>query len=80
MLHMLDDRQRIFAEALQGDTGDDLPFPVHLSDAAALVGGQLYARHVLEQHGHAAVVLDDDLLEIGQAFEVAAPAHGMPNA
>ena len=65
ILHVLDHRQRVLAEALQRDSGDDLPLPVHLGDAAALVGGQLDARHVLEQHGHAALVLDHDLLEVG---------------
>ena len=38
ILHVLNHRERILAEALQRNAGDDLPFPVHLGDAAALVG------------------------------------------
>ena len=75
ILHVLDDRQRILAEALQRDAGDDLPFPVHFGDAAALVGRELDAGHVLQQHRDALVVLNHDLLEIGEALDVAAPAH-----
>ena len=73
---MLDHRQRILAEALQRDAGDDLALPVHLGDAAALVRRQLDTGHVLEQHRHAAVALDHDLLKVGEVLDVAAPAHG----
>ena len=47
ILHVLDDRQRILAEALQRDAGDDLALAVHFGDAATLVGRELDARHVL---------------------------------
>ena len=75
-LHVVDHRKRILAEALQHDAGDGLTFTVHLGDAAALVGGQLDPGHVLQQHRDAAFVLDHDLLDVGQALEIAASAHG----
>ena len=76
LLDVLDDGERVLAEALQHDAGDDLALAVQLGDAAPLVRGELDARHVPEQHRHAAVALDDDLLEIGEALDVAAAAHG----
>ena len=66
LLDVLDDGERILAEALQHDAGDDFALAVQLGDAAALVRRQLDARHVAQQHRHAAVVLDHDLLEIGR--------------
>ena len=62
---VFDDGERVLAEALQSDTGDDLALSVHLGDAAPLVGCEFNSRHVLEQHGYAPVALDDDLLEVG---------------
>ena len=73
---VVDDRERVLAGALKGDAADNLALPVHFGDAAALVGGELDARHVLEQHRNAALVLDDDLLEVGQVLDIAAAAHG----
>ena len=75
VLDVADHRERVLAEALQRDAGDDLALAVHLGDAAPLVRGELDAGHVLEQDRHAALALDHDLLEIGQALDVAAPAH-----
>ncbi len=74
--HVVDDRERVLAGALKGDAADNLALAVHFGDAAALVGGELDARHVLEQHRNAALVLDDDLLEVGQVLDIAAAAHG----
>ena len=75
MLDVADNGQRVLAEPLQRNAGNDLAFPVHFGDAATFVGRELDPRHVLEQHRHAAVALDDDLLEVGQVLDVAAAAH-----
>ena len=74
-LYVVDHRQRIFAEALKRDAGDNLAFPVHFGDAAAFVRSQLDTRDIFQLNRDAALVLDHDLFEIGQALEVAAPAH-----
>ena len=75
ILDVADHRERILSEALQHDAGDDLALAVHLGDAAAFVGSKLDPGHVPEQHRHAALILDDDLFQVGQALDVAAPAH-----
>ena len=75
VLDVLDHRQRILAEALERDAGDDLPFPVQLGQAAAFVGHELHARDVLQKHRHAALILDDDVLDVLEARDIAAPAH-----
>ena len=70
-----DDVERVGAEALQGDAAGHLAFAVELGDAAPLVGPKLDAGDVLEQHRRAAVGLDDDAFEVGDALDVAAAAH-----
>ncbi len=75
ILDVLDDGERVLAEALQHDAGDDFALAIQFGDAAALVRRELDARHIAQQHRHAAFVLDDDLLEIGEALDVAASAH-----
>ena len=66
LLDVLDDGERILAEALQHDAGHRFALAVHLGDAAALVRRQLDARDVAQQYRDALVALDDDLLEIGR--------------
>ena len=66
ILDMLDYGQGILAEALEHDAGDDLAFPVHFGDAAPFIGRKLDPRHVFQQHRHALVVLNNDLLEVGR--------------
>ena len=44
---VVDDRERVLAEALKRDADDDLALAVQFGDAAAFVGGELDARHVL---------------------------------
>jgi hypothetical protein len=75
LLDVGDNGKRILAVALDRDAGDDLAFAVELGDAAAFVGRQLDARHVLDQHGRAALRLEHDAFDVGNALEVAAPAH-----
>src|SRR5262249_56947755 len=66
-LDAVDDRQGVLAEPLQSDAGNDLALAVEFADAAPLVGSELHARDVAQQHRHAAIALDDDLLQVGQA-------------
>ena len=75
LLDVVDDGERVGAGALQGDAARHLAFAVELGNAAPLVRADLDARNVLEQHGGAAVHLDDDLLEVARAFEIAAATH-----
>ena len=63
------------AEALQDDAARDLALAVELGDAAALVGRQLDARHVAQQHRRAAIGLEHDLLDVLDATQIAAAAH-----
>ena len=75
VLDVADHGQRVLAKPLKRNAGNDFAFPVHFRDAATFVRRELDPRHVLEQHRHAAVALDDDLLQVGQALDVAAAAH-----
>ena len=68
LLDAVDDVERIGAEALQHDAARHLPFAVELGQAAALIGPELDARHVLHQHGRAALVLEHDLLQVGDTL------------
>ena len=60
---------------MQNDASNGFSFAIHLGNAAALIRRQLNARHVAQQHRHAALALDNDLLKIGEALDVAATAH-----
>src|SRR5665647_987926 len=75
VLDVLDDGERVLAEALQHDAGNNFSLAVHFGDAAALVRRQFDARDVAQQHRHAALVFHHDLLEIGEVLDVAASAH-----
>jgi len=74
VLDVADHGQCVFPKPLQRYAGDDLAFAVHLGDTPALVGREFDPCHVLKQHRHAALSLDDDLLEVGQALDIAAIA------
>ena len=75
LLDAVDDMQRVLAVALQGDAADHLALAVEFGDAAALVGAELHARHVAQQHRGAALHLERDLLEILGVAQIAAAAH-----
>src|SRR5262249_50809271 len=62
-------------EPLQGDAGDDFALAVHFRDAPALIRSEFDAGYVLEQHRQAAIILDHDLLKVGQALDIATSAH-----
>ena len=76
ILHICDDRKRVLAKALNRNPRNDLAFPVKLGDAAPFVRCELDPGHVSQQYGHAAVVLDDDLLQVGNVLDIAAAANG----
>ena len=75
VLDVADHGECVFAEPLQHDAGNHLAFTVHLGDAATFVRRELDACHVLEQHRDTPVALDDDLLQVGQALDIAAAAY-----
>ena len=68
VLDVADHGERVLAEALQHDAGDDLALAVHFRDAAPLVRRELDPGDVPEQDRHAALALDHDLLEVGEAL------------
>ena len=74
LLDVVDDVERIRAEALQHDAARDLALAVQLGDAAPLVGAELDARHVAQQHRRAAVGLQHDVAEIVDALQIALAA------
>ena len=75
LLDVVDDIERVGAEALQDDAAGDLALAVEFGQAPAFVRSQLDPRHVLQENRRAALVLEDDLLQIGDALQIAAPAH-----
>ncbi len=76
ILHICDDRKGVLAKALNRNPGNDFAFSVKFGDAAPLIGGEFDTGHISQQHGHAAVALDDDLLQVGYALDIAATANG----
>ena len=68
------DCERVLAGALQSDAGDGFALPVDLGDAAPLVGYEFDARNVAQEDRHPAVAFHHDLLQIGEAFHIAAAA------
>ena len=72
---VVDDGQRIGAEALQRDAACRFAVAVEFGDAAPFIARKFNAGHVLKQHRGAAVRLHDDIFDVVDAFEVAATAH-----
>ena len=75
VLDVVDDGQRIGAEALQRDAARHFAVAVEFGDAATFVAGKFNAGHVLQQYRGAAVGLHDDIFDVIDAFEVATTAH-----
>ena len=75
VLDVVDDLKRVGAEALQHDAARHFAVAVELGEAAPFVGAELDPRDVLKQHRRTAVVLEHDLSQIGNAFQIAAAAH-----
>ena len=66
---------RVLAKACHCDAADNFALAVELGDAAALLRHQLDARHVAHQHRRAALGLYHEVLQVGDAAQVAAAAH-----
>ena len=66
---------RVGAEALQHNAAGDFAVAVELGEAAPFVGAKLDARHILKKNGRSTVILQHDLLQVGDAFKVTAAAH-----
>jgi hypothetical protein len=75
VLHVSDDRKCILPEALNRNPRNDLAFSVKFGDAAPLIGRELDAGDVSEQHRDATVVLDHDLFQVGYVLHIAAAAN-----
>src|SRR2546423_1838749 len=73
LLDIVDDIERVDAEALQDDAACHLAFAIELGEAAAFVRPQLDPRHILYENRRAAVVLEHDFLQIGNALQIPAP-------
>ncbi len=74
-LDPLDDAQGVRAEALQDDAAGDLAVTVHLCEAAPLVRPQFDAGDIPDPQGGATGGLQHDVLDVGDASEVAPPPH-----
>ena len=75
LFHVLDDIERIDAEALQHDTAGHFALPVQFGDAAPLVRAKLDARDVAQQHRRPVARLQHDIAEVVDAFQVALAAN-----
>ena len=75
VLDVGDDGKRVLPVALHRDAGDDLALAVELRHTAALVGRHFNARHILYQDGGSAFCFEHDQFNVGDAFQIAAPAH-----
>ncbi len=63
------------AGTLNRDAARHLALAVQFRNAAPLIAREFDAGDILQQHGRAAVYLDDDVLDIGDAFEIPSAAH-----
>src|SRR5882757_7372315 len=63
-------------KALNCYSGNDLSFPVEFGDATPLIGREFDTGHILQQNRHAAVGLDDNLLQVGDVLHIAATTYG----
>src|SRR4051794_20366885 len=74
-LDALDDIERIGPEALQDDPARDFTLAIQLGKAAPFVGAELDPRNVSHPQGRAVLSFQDNVLDVGDALQVAAPAH-----
>jgi hypothetical protein len=75
LFHVVDHIERVGAEALQHDAARDFALAIEFGQAAPFVGSEFDARHVRKQHRRSAVVLEHDLLQIGNALQVSPSSH-----
>ena len=74
LLDVLDDVERVHAEALQHDAAGDLAFAIQFGDAAPFVGAEFDPGDVPQQHRRAVVHLQHDVAEVVDALDVALSA------
>ena len=70
LLDVLNDVERVDAEALQHDAARDLALSVQFGDAAPLVGADLNPGDVAQQYGRAITHLQNDVAEVVDALQV----------
>ena len=75
LLDALDDVEGVGAEALQHDAAGDLAFTVHLGNAAPLVRPEFDPGDIPDTQRGAGIGLQRDVLDVGDALQVTAPAH-----
>ena len=75
LLHVLNDVERVDAEALQHDAAGDLALAIQFGDAAPLVRTELDAGNVTQQHRRAAIGLEHDVAEVVDARQIALAAN-----
>ncbi|MNI07075.1 hypothetical protein D3C73_600780 [compost metagenome] len=74
-LGIIDDRQCIGTEPLKHDAACDFAFTVEFGDPPPFVGNQFDPCNITEPERRAAHRLQNDVLDIGYALQIAAPAH-----
>ncbi len=74
-LDVVDDIERVGAEALQHDAAGDLAIAVEFGEPPAFIRSKLYLCHVANENRRAAVALENDFLQIPYALEIATPTH-----
>src|SRR5262249_43245150 len=74
LLYVIDDVERVDAEALQHNAARHLAFAIEFGQAAPFIRAKLDPRDILQKHRGSAVILEHDLLQIGNALEVSATA------
>src|ERR1700694_2289331 len=74
-LHIVDDVKCILAETLQRNPAGDLPLPVKLGDATALIRSKFNPRHILEQDRRTLLHFQHNVREIRDAFDVPPAPH-----
>jgi hypothetical protein len=71
----MDDVQRVLASAHDDDAAHHVSLAVEVGYATAHLGTERHLRHVLDQHGRAAVGTEHDVFDVVNVLHVAAAAH-----
>src|SRR5882757_9142362 len=74
-LHIVDNVKGVLTETLQRNAARDLTLPVELGNTSALIRSHFDPRYILQQDRRTLVDLQDNIREIGKAFDVTASAH-----
>src|SRR5262249_31799078 len=74
LFHVVDDVERVDAEALQYDAAGNFAFTVEFGDTTPFVGAEFHARDVAQQHRCTPVGLEYDVAEVIDALQIPAAA------